>query len=52
MIRGVEYWTDGNIERIFVATLGKQLLSIDAKTGKPDSNFGDDGFIDLEIWGA
>ena len=37
MIRGVEYWTDGNIERIFVATLGKQLLSIDAKTGKPDS---------------
>ena len=47
MIRGVEYWTDGNIERIFVATLGKQLLSIDAKTGKPDSNFGDDGFIDL-----
>ena len=34
--RGVEYWTDGEIERIFVATLGKQLVSIDAATGRPD----------------
>ncbi|NKB34328.1 MAG: PQQ-binding-like beta-propeller repeat protein [Pseudomonadales bacterium] len=47
MIRGIEYWTDGDIERIFVATLGKQLLSIDAVTGQPDSNFGEDGYIDL-----
>ena len=47
MIRGIEYWTDGEIERIFVATLGKQLLSIDAATGQPDPNFGEDGFIDL-----
>ena len=47
MIRGIEYWTDGDIERIFVATLGKQLLSIDAKTGQPDPNFGEGGYIDL-----
>ena len=47
MIRGIEYWTDGVIERIFVATLGKQLLSLDASTGQPDPNFGEDGFIDL-----
>ncbi|MDD9889937.1 MAG: PQQ-binding-like beta-propeller repeat protein [Gammaproteobacteria bacterium] len=47
MIRGIEYWTDGDIERIFVATLGKQLLSIDAQTGQPDLNFGEDGYIDL-----
>ncbi|MDG2420510.1 MAG: PQQ-binding-like beta-propeller repeat protein [Gammaproteobacteria bacterium] len=47
MIRGIEYWTDGEIERIFVATLGKQLFSIDVATGQPDPNFGEDGFIDL-----
>ena len=47
MIRGIEYWTDGAIERVFVATLGKQLLSLDVSTGQPDPNFGEDGFIDL-----
>ena len=47
MIRGIEYWTDGEIARIFVATLGKQLLSIDAETGLPDLDFGEDGYIDL-----
>lgn len=46
--RGIEYWTDGEIERIFLATLGKQLVSIDIKTGKPDPNFGDGGFVDLK----
>ena len=45
--RGIEYWTDGNISRIFIATLGKQLVSIDVNTGMPDPNFGDDGFVDL-----
>ena len=45
--RGIEYWTDGNISRIFIATLGKQLVSIDVNTGKPDPNFGGDGFVDL-----
>ena len=45
--RSIEYWTDGEIERLFVATLGKQLLSIDIKTGLPDPNFGDAGIVDL-----
>ena len=45
--RGIEYWTDGDIERIFIATLGKQLVSIDIHTGQPDPNFGEDGFVDL-----
>ena len=45
--RGIEYWTDGAIERIFIATLGKQLVSIDIHTGQPDPNFGEDGFVDL-----
>ena len=45
--RGIEYWTDGEAERILIATLGKQLVSIDAATGKPDPNFGDNGIVDL-----
>jgi quinoprotein glucose dehydrogenase len=45
--RGIEYWTDGEIERIFIATLGKQLVSVDALTGKPDPAFGDNGIVDL-----
>ncbi len=46
--RGIEYWTDGTAERILVATIGKQLVSIDVDTGKPDPDFGVDGFVDLE----
>ena len=45
--RGIEYWTDGKIQRIFVATLGKQLVSIDIATGMPDPGFGDNGIVDL-----
>ncbi len=45
--RGIEYWTDGNIQRLFIATAGKQLVSVDIKTGLPDPNFGDDGYVDL-----
>ena len=45
--RGIEYWTDGEIERIFLATLGKQLVSIVPATGEPDLDFGDNGFVDL-----
>ena len=45
--RGIEFWTDGDTSRIFIATLGKQLVSIDTDTGRPDPNFGDDGFVDL-----
>ena len=45
--RGIEYWTDGEAERILLATLGKQLVSIDAATGKPDPAFGNNGMVDL-----
>jgi len=45
--RGVEYWTDGEEERIFISTGGRQLVSIDAKTGEADPNFGNDGWVDL-----
>lgn len=45
--RGVEYWTDGTEERIFIATGGRQLVSLDAKTGEPDPHFADGGWVDL-----
>lgn len=44
--RGVEYWTDGTEERILISTGGRELVSIDAKTGKPDPNFGINGKVD------
>ena len=45
--RGIEYWTDGTIERLFIATAGKQLVSVDIETGQPDPDFGDNGYVDL-----
>ena len=34
--RGLAYWTDGKIERMITGTHDAYLISIDAKTGKPD----------------
>ena len=44
--RGVTYWSDGRQARIF-ETLDARLLSLDAKTGKLDPNFGEGGKVDL-----
>ena len=44
--RGVTYWTDGNEESIFF-TRGFFLYALDANTGKPLIDFGEDGRIDL-----
>ena len=45
--RGLAYWTDGNEERVIVVTPGYHLAVIDAKTGRPDPKFGNDGVVDL-----
>ena len=45
--RGVTYWTDGEEERLFIATNLMQLVSIDAKTGRPNADFGRGGWVDL-----
>ena len=45
--RGVAYWSNGQDERIVVVTPGFQLVSLDAKTGRPVQGFGQDGIIDL-----
>jgi quinoprotein glucose dehydrogenase len=48
--RGVAYWTDGqNDERIFFVTMGYQLVGLDAKTGYPLQDFGNQGIIDLKL---
>ncbi len=45
--RGVAYWSDGIAERIIYITPGYRLISLDAKTGRPDPAFGDEGVVDL-----
>ncbi|MBU22385.1 MAG: hypothetical protein CL476_04690 [Acidobacteria bacterium] len=47
--RGVSYWTDGQgDERIFVITPGFHLIALDAATGLPMPNFGNDGIVDMK----
>jgi quinoprotein glucose dehydrogenase len=45
--RGVAYWTDGTLERIYIATHDAHLWAIDAKTGNAAEEFGDKGKVDL-----
>ncbi|MBM62724.1 MAG: pyrroloquinoline quinone-dependent dehydrogenase [Acidobacteria bacterium] len=47
--RGVAYWTDADSgeERIFWGTSEGYLLAVDAKTGAPVLEFGDNGRVDL-----
>jgi quinoprotein glucose dehydrogenase len=45
--RGVSYWTDGREERIITVTPGYQLVALNARTGRPVPNFGNDGTLDL-----
>jgi quinoprotein glucose dehydrogenase len=47
--RGVAYWTDGaGDERIFMVTMGYELVALNAKTGVPISGFGQNGIVDLK----
>jgi glucose dehydrogenase len=45
--RGVAYWTDGKVARIFIGTSDAQLIAIDAGTGQLVSSFGEGGRVDL-----
>ncbi|HUA86295.1 MAG TPA: pyrroloquinoline quinone-dependent dehydrogenase [Bryobacteraceae bacterium] len=50
--RGIAVWRSGGDPRIFLNTRYR-LISIDAKTGKPDASFGDNGVVDLSqglVW--
>ena len=45
--RGVAYWNDGEQRRIFIGTCDAYLIALDADTGKPVPEFGENGRIDL-----
>ena len=46
--RGVAYWSDGDDDaRIFWGTSEAYLLAVDARTGEPIRDFGDNGRVDL-----
>ncbi|MGM0632483.1 MAG: PQQ-binding-like beta-propeller repeat protein [Pseudomonadota bacterium] len=46
--RGVAFWRDGDEARILTITPGFYLVSLDAETGLPDPDFGDNGRIDMQ----
>ncbi len=45
--RGVAYWTDGKLERIFIGTSDAYLIALDARTGQPVESFGEKGRVNL-----
>ncbi len=45
--RGVAYWTDGKSERILLATGSAHLIAVNARTGQLESDFGENGKVDL-----
>ncbi len=49
--RGVSYWQspDGIGDRVVYITPGYQLISLDAKTGQPVPQFGENGIVDLKV---
>jgi glucose dehydrogenase len=50
--RGAAFWQKGRSKRIFLGTLDGRLFSIDAMNGKPNQNFGDNGFVNLRVGAA
>lgn len=47
--RGVAYWEGNGKRRILFATNDSFLWSINAETGQPDLDFGDNGKVDLSL---
>jgi len=45
--RGVAFWSDGDSSRVIDVTPGYHMVSLNAETGVPDPNFGDNGIVDL-----
>ena len=47
--RGLSYWSDGDDARIVYVTPGYRMLALDAETGIPVAEFGDNGAVDLKL---
>ncbi len=45
--RGLAFWREGDEARVVYVTPGYQMVALDAETGRPDENFGDNGVVDL-----
>ncbi|MDI9337925.1 MAG: PQQ-binding-like beta-propeller repeat protein [Alphaproteobacteria bacterium] len=45
--RGIAYWTDGKQDSRIFFTAGSYTYAVNAKTGKPIADFGNNGSIDL-----
>src|SRR5258706_3745689 len=45
--RGLAFWREGKKARIFLGAADGRLISLDAATGRPDSEFGNSGTVDL-----
>ena len=45
--RGVAYWSDGEAERIFWGTGNGYLICVEAASGRPCADFGENGRLDL-----
>jgi quinoprotein glucose dehydrogenase len=45
--RGLAYWRDGDVERLFFGTGDGHLIALDARSGRPVTAFGNGGRIDL-----
>jgi quinoprotein glucose dehydrogenase len=45
--RGLAYWSEGRKARILVGAPDARLISLDAKTGRPDPAFGKGGSVNL-----
>ncbi len=46
--RGLSYWSEGDQKRVIYVTPGYQMISLDANTGRPDPEFGNNGIVDLK----
>jgi quinoprotein glucose dehydrogenase len=46
--RGLAFWRKGNKKRVIMADQQARLFSIDAATGRPDPEFGDNGAVNLK----
>ncbi|MFL2856604.1 MAG: PQQ-binding-like beta-propeller repeat protein [Pseudohongiellaceae bacterium] len=46
--RGLAYWGAGDEERVVYVTPGYQMVALDAATGIPVSEFGNNGIVDLK----
>ena len=47
--RGLSYWKNGDEERIVYVTPGYRMIALDAATGIPVPEFGDNGVVDLKL---